>query len=163
MRSWQWSDAEALQRYANNRRVSRNLNDSFPSPYTVRDARRWLTHALCMSPETAFAIEVEGQSVGGIGFLLKQGNTRTAEVGYWLGEPYWGRGIVTDCVQSINSYIFENFPSVCRLFAQVFPWNLPSMRVLEKSGFTKECVLRNAAIKGGEVIDIVQYSLIRNL
>jgi uncharacterized protein (TIGR00725 family) len=163
VRSWQWTDAESLHRYANNRRVARNLNDGFPSPYTVRDARRWLAHALSASPETAFAIEVDQQSVGGIGFLLRHGAAaRSAEVGYWLGEPYWGRGITTESVRAIATYIFDNFPYICRLYAQVFPWNRPSMRVLEKAGFTRECVLHKAAVKSGDVTDIVQYALIGN-
>jgi uncharacterized protein (TIGR00725 family) len=164
IRSWEWSDAEPLQRYANNRKIARNLHDVFPSPYTVRDARRWLAHALSASPETAFAIEVDGQSVGGIGFVLKQGHAaRSVEVGYWLGEPYWGQGITTECVRAITAYIFENFPYICRLYAQVFPWNQGSMRVLEKAGFTQECILRKAAMKAGEVIDLVQYSRIGNI
>jgi RimJ/RimL family protein N-acetyltransferase len=164
VRSWEWTDAEALQRHANNRKISRNLHDVFPSPYTVRDARRWLAHALSASPETAFAIDVDGESVGGIGFMLKQGAAaRSAEVGYWLGEPYWGRGITTECVRAVSSYVFENFPYICRLYAQVFPWNKASMRVLEKAGFKQECVLKKAAMKAGEVIDLFQFALIGNI
>src|SRR5205807_1394677 len=110
----------------------RNLHDLFPSPYTMSDARRWLTHVMSTPTKTAFAIEVDGQSVGGIGFMLKHGPAaRSAEVGYWLGENYWGRGITTRSVLAITSYIFENFPYICRLYAQVFTWNKPSMRVLE--------------------------------
>ena len=161
IRSWEWTDAEALQQNANNRKVARNLHDLFPSPYTFRDARRWLCHALSTPSETAFAIEVDGQSVGGIGFVFKHASAaRSAEIGYWLGEPFWGQGIKTECVKALSRYIFENYPYICRLYAQVFPWNRGSMRVLEKAGFTQECVLRKAALKGGDVIDLVQYSLI---
>jgi uncharacterized protein (TIGR00725 family) len=164
IRSWEWTDAEALQQYANNRKVARNLHDVFPSPYTFRDARRWLCHALSTPSETAFAIDVAGQSVGGIGFVFKHGSAfRSAEIGYWLGEPFWGRGLTTECVRTLSKYIFENYPYICRLYAQVFPWNEGSMRVLEKAGFTRECVLRKAAIKAGDVIDLVQYCLIGNL
>jgi RimJ/RimL family protein N-acetyltransferase len=130
----------------------------------MRDARRWLAHALSANPETAFAIDIDGQSVGGIGFVLKQGaEARSAEIGYWLGEPYWGRGVTTECVRAVSSYVFETFPHICRLYAQVFPWNRPSMRVLEKAGFTHECILRKATMKSGEVIDLFQYSLIGNI
>jgi ribosomal-protein-alanine N-acetyltransferase len=162
IRSWTWNDAEPLQRHANNRKVWRNLHDGFPSPYTIRDARRWLTHSLSSSAESNLAIEVDGQSVGGIGFVPKDGpSSRSAEVGYWLGEEYWGRGIATECVRAIVTYAFAHHPELCRLYAQVFQWNVASMRVLEKAGFTHECILKKAAVKAGEVIDLVQYALIR--
>jgi RimJ/RimL family protein N-acetyltransferase/predicted Rossmann-fold nucleotide-binding protein len=162
IRSWTWDDAESLQRHANNRKIWRNLHDGFPSPYTIRDARRWLTHSLSSSSETNLAIEVGRQAVGGIGFVPKDGpSSRSAEVGYWLGEEYWGQGIATDCVRAIVTYAFANRPELCRLYAQVFEWNGASMRVLEKAGFTRECILKKAAVKAGDVIDLVQYALIR--
>ena len=142
--------------------IGKNLHDGFPSPYTIRDARRWLAHALSSPAETNFAIEIEGQSAGGIGYLLKDGpSARSAEIGYWIGEDFWGRGIATACVRAVTSFVFENHPGICRLYAQVFEWNASSMRVLEKAGFTQECVLRKAAVKAGDVIDLVQYALIR--
>ena len=162
IRSWEWTDAEALQHHANNRKVWKNLHDFFPSPYTMHDARRWLARCSSSSNETAFAIDVDGECVGGIGFVLKEGpSARSAEVGYWLGEEYWGRGLATDCARELSNYVFDQYPEICRLFAQVFPWNTASMRVLEKAGYTRECVLRKAAVKAGEVIDLVQYALLR--
>lgn len=162
LRSWEWADAEPLQRHANNRKVSRNLHDFFPSPYTMLDARRWLARCLSAAMETAFAIEVDGEAIGGIGFVLKEGPaSRSAELGYWLGEQYWGRGIAADCTRALSAYVFDRYPDICRLYAQVFPWNTGSMRVLEKAGYSQECVLKKAALKAGEVIDIVQYALIR--
>ena len=85
LRSWRWTDAEPVQRHANSRQVWRNLLDGFPSPYTVRDARRWLIHALAMSPETAFAIESDGEAVGGIGFVFKEGSSSSV-------PRKWGTG-----------------------------------------------------------------------
>ncbi len=162
VRSWRWIDAEPLQHHANNRKVWRNLHDFFPSPYTMHDARRWLARCLSAPQETAFAIDVEGRCVGGIGFVIKPGpSARSVEVGYWLGEEYWGRGLATESTRALSEYILEQYPEVCRLFAQVFPWNTASMRVLEKAGYTRECIMRRAAIKAGEVIDIVQYARIR--
>jgi [ribosomal protein S5]-alanine N-acetyltransferase len=162
IRSWRWNDAEELRRHANNREIWKNLHDGFPCPYTIRDARRWLAHALSRDPETAFAIEVDDQCVGGIGFVLKEGPaTRTAEVGYWLGQTYWGRGITTDALRGLTAYVFENFPAIVRLYAQVFEWNTPSMRVLEKAGYTLECVMRKSAVKAGKVIDLAQYVFLR--
>jgi len=163
LRSWEWNDAEALQRHANNRKIWRNLHDGFPSPYTMRDARRWLAHALSTPIETAYAIDVGGECVGGLGFLLKEGrSSRTAEIGYWLGEAYWNRGIVTECVRAMTSHILDTYPEICRLYAQVFEWNTRSVRVLEKAGYSPECILRKAAVKAGEVIDLRQYVYIRN-
>jgi len=162
IRSWEWRDAESLQRHANNRVVWRNLHDFFPSPYTMHDARRWLARCLSSNLETAFAIEVDGECAGGIGFVLKEGpSSRSAEVGYWLGEKYWGRGIVSECTKAVSEYVFNEYPDICRLYAQVFSWNEASMRVLEKAGYSRECVLRKAAVKAGEVIDLVQYALLR--
>ena len=162
VRSWRWHDAASLVQYANDRAVSRNLHDGFPSPYLLRDARRWLTRALSVFPETNFAIEVDGEAAGGIGFHPKEGlYHRSAEVGYWLGQAHWGRGIATDALSNITDYAFRNFSHLSRLYAHVFDWNVASMRVLEKAGFTREGVLRKSAQKAGRVIDMILYSRIR--
>jgi RimJ/RimL family protein N-acetyltransferase len=162
VRSWKWSDAAALRRHADNRHVWRNLYDGFPSPYTLTAARRWLAHCLSQKPETSFAIEVDGECIGGTGIVLKEGPAlRTAEVGYWIGETYWGRGITADAVRGLTAYVFEKFPEIVRLYAQVFEWNTASMRVLEKAGYTRECTMPKSAVKAGEVIDLIQYALIR--
>src|SRR5437868_6168209 len=96
VRSWRASDAESLARNANNRKIWINLRDLFPHPYTLRDARAYLQMVLPRSPETGFAIDVDGEAIGGVGFVLKPDVERvSAEIGYWLGEPFWGRGIAT--------------------------------------------------------------------
>lgn len=162
MRSWDWADVASIQRHANNRKVWKNLHDGFPSPYTIRDARRWLAHSLSSFPETAFAVDVEGEAIGGVGFVPKEGpSSCSAEIGYWIGESYWGRGIATASVCGVTAHVLENYPEICRLYAQVFEWNPASMRVLEKAGYTRECVLRKSAVKNDEVIDLVQYVLLR--
>jgi uncharacterized protein (TIGR00725 family) len=162
VRSWEWNDAESLQRHANNRSIWRNMHDGFPSPYTMAAARRWLTHALSRFPETAFAIEVNGNVVGGVGFMLKAGPSRcSAEVGYWVGEDFWGRGIATSALRALTAYVFDTFPYIVRLYAQVFQWNAASMRVLEKAGYTFECVMRKSALKAGKMIDLSQYVMLR--
>jgi RimJ/RimL family protein N-acetyltransferase/predicted Rossmann-fold nucleotide-binding protein len=162
VRSWRWEDASTLPLHANNRKVWKNLHDGFPSPYTAAAARRWLAHALSTPDETVFAIESGGEAVGGIGFYLQKGPQRcSAEIGYWLGEAYWGRGLATDAVRSVTDYAFENYPGLQRLYAQVFEWNLASMRVLEKSGYTREALMHRSAIKNGEFIDVVLYSRVR--
>ncbi len=103
IRSWQPEDAPALVRHANNHRVWRNLRDRFPHPYTARDADQWIRHATGMVPETHFAVAIGGEAVGGIGLDLQTDvHRRSAEIGFWLAEPYWGRSIATEAVQAMT-------------------------------------------------------------
>jgi RimJ/RimL family protein N-acetyltransferase len=161
LRLWDWSDAESLQRHANNRNVSSNLLDEFPHPYTARDAERWLSAG--ESTGTVFAIDVGGSAVGGIGFTSKD-STRlfTAEVGYWLGEDYWGRGIASEALCAVTSYAFASQPDLHRLCAHVFSWNPASMRVLEKAGYQREGVLRDSTIKNGRFVDEILFAKLRS-
>ena len=100
-------------------------------------------------------------AVGGIGILLQEDvHRRSAEIGYWLGEDYWGRGIVTEAVRRVTDWAFENF-DLCRIFAHVFAWNPASMRVLEKAGYEYEGRLRQSVTKDGQTIDQVIYAIIR--
>jgi ribosomal-protein-alanine N-acetyltransferase len=158
LRPWQLEDAPSLVRQANNRRISQNLRDAFPHPYTVDDADRWLAVANKHDPPTNFAIVVEGAAVGGIGLVLKEDvYYRSAEVGYWLGEQYWGRGIVSEALQAVSDYAFRTF-DVVRLYAGVFGWNPASARVLEKAGFSFEARLKNAITKDGRMTDELIYA-----
>src|SRR5687767_14887337 len=105
VRSWRLQDHDSLVRHANNRNVWINLRDRFPHPYTAADAKNWLECVLDRVPETNFAIAVGAEAVGGIGFMLQQDVAfRSAEVGYWLGEDYWGRGLATDALKAITEY-----------------------------------------------------------
>jgi RimJ/RimL family protein N-acetyltransferase len=114
-----------------------------------------------MSPRTHWALDVDGEAVGGIGIELGHGNyAKTGHFGYWLGESYWGRGIMSAAVRATVEYVFSRI-DVVRLEAPVFEWNPPSMRVLEKCGFVREGVLRRSAFKDGQVIDTVLYARIR--
>jgi [ribosomal protein S5]-alanine N-acetyltransferase len=107
VRSWQQTDAESLTANANNRKIWRNLRDIFPSPYSMADASAFIRSALTQVPESQLAISVDGQAVGGIGFVLHDDVERvSAEIGYWLGEPYWGRGIMTEAVQAVTNTPF---------------------------------------------------------
>jgi uncharacterized protein (TIGR00725 family) len=159
LRLWDWSDAESLQRHANNRRVWRNMLDQFPYPYTARDAENWLSG---QSAATVFAIDVDGQAVGGIGLTSRpEDAASTNEVGYWLGEEFWNRGIATESVCAITGYAFASNSDLHRISARVFPWNQASMRVLEKAGYRREGVLRHSAIKEGRFVDEVIFGRIR--
>jgi RimJ/RimL family protein N-acetyltransferase len=161
VRSWVWDDLDALVRHANNRAVWINLRDRFPHPYTRADGEAWLRHVLESRPETNFAIEAGGEAVGGICLVLGNDVERcSAEVGYWLGEAVWGRGIATAALRAVADHAFAAF-GLTRVFALPFAGNLASRRVLEKAGFTQEGVLRRSAVKDGRVTDQVLYALTR--
>lgn len=160
VRSWQGSDLASLVEHANNRNVWINLRDRFPFPYTSRDGRAFIKLARGMSPETFFAIAVESAAVGGVGFVLRDDVERvSAEVGYWLGERFWGRGIATEAVEAVSRYAIKEH-GLTRLFAIPFASNTASCRVLEKAGYTLEARLRRGAIKDGQIVDQLQYALI---
>lgn len=161
LRAWRRGDEESLIRHANNPKIWRNVRDRFPHPYTRADADSWIEIASSQTPITNFAIEVDGAAGGGIGVMLQDDVSRkSAEIGYWLGEAYWGRGIVTAAVRAVTDYAFATF-DLCRLYANVFEWNPASMRVLEKAGYEFEGRRRKSAIKEGQIIDEVVYAIIR--
>jgi RimJ/RimL family protein N-acetyltransferase len=161
LRPWRVGDEASLVRYANNRSVSRNLKDRFPYPYTAADANAWIERASTQTLVTAFAIVVDGGAVGGIGIELGTDvHRRSAEIGYWLGEPFWGRGIATEALRAVTEYAFEHF-DICRLEAGVFDWNPASARVLEKAGYTLEGRARLAVVKDGRSGDRLLYALVR--
>jgi len=161
LREWQPTDEQALVKYANNPRVSANLFDSFPYPYTVEDARQWIASQQNIEKPTFFTVELDGEAAGGIGVVLKQDVYRHgANIGYWLGERFWGQGITTEVVKLMVDYAFQNF-DLLRLQAGVYNSNPASMRVLEKVGFVKEGIARKAVFKRGEFLDEHIYSLVR--
>ncbi len=162
LRPWARTDVPALVRYANNRKIWLNLRDIFPHPYTRAHAEKWI--AICESsrgPTTNFAIELQGEAVGSIGYrLLDDVNCKTAIIGYWLGEPFWGRGIATAALKQATDGAFQSFP-LERVEATVFEWNPGSARVLEKAGYLLEARLRRSIFKDGRVADSLLYARIR--
>jgi [ribosomal protein S5]-alanine N-acetyltransferase len=161
VRSWCKNDLDALVRYANNAKIAANLRDQFPHPYTRSAAATYLADVRSADIETSFAVEYAGEAVGGIGFKLGTDIARlTAEMGYWLGEPYWGRGLTTRAVLATSEWAFENY-KLTRIFAMAFSHNVASMRVLEKAGFEREGILRRSAVKNGVVLDQVLYAKVR--
>lgn len=162
IRPWRRSDRGSLVRHGNNRKVWRNLADIFPHPYTEQDAETWFALLEQQVPLTNFAIEIDGEAIGGIGLTcFTDIGCKTAEFGHWLGEAHWGRGIATEAGKAFVAWAFENHP-LERLQAGVFEWNPASMRVLEKIGCLREGVLRRSVFKDGQVIDRVLYAITRD-
>jgi len=161
VRSWLKEDEASLVKYANNRAVSINLRDAFPYPYTRKDARDWIRAVSRQAPETQWAIASPEEAIGGIGLQLGEDiYRRTAEIGYWLGEPFWGMGIATRALETMTNYAFSQF-DLDRVQAEVFEWNLASARVLEKAGYCLEGRLRQRVTKAGKTIDCFLYAKIR--
>jgi [ribosomal protein S5]-alanine N-acetyltransferase len=156
-------DAPALARLANNIKVAQYLRDRFPHPYRLEDAVEWLSKTTTKSTDLVFAIcKLDGTYVGNIGLLpLTDVERITYEIGYWLGEEFWGQGIMTDALTCFSKYAFEAHPELLRLEAGAFGPNIGSQRVLAKAGYTLEGRRRRAAIKNGQVIDLVMYGLLR--
>ena len=161
IRAWRSEDAGALVKHANNRKVWLNLRDAFPHPYTQADAAAFLELVARQDPTTFFAIATEQEAIGGIGISVNQDVHRlTAEMGYWLAEPYWGRGIMSEAVARFTAYVFASFP-LRRVYAEPYAGNTASCRVLEKAGFVLEGRLRSSAIKEGQILDQLLYARIR--
>jgi RimJ/RimL family protein N-acetyltransferase len=161
LRGWRRGDEASLLRYADNRNVWLNLRDRFPRPYTAADAEAWIGIASAQSPVASFAIVIGEEAIGGIGLTLGDDVfRRSAEIGYWRGEPFWGRGIATEALRAVTEYALQYF-DICRLEAGVFEWNPASMRVLEKAGYLREGRARLGVTKDGRTGDRVLYGLVR--
>lgn len=161
VRPWLEADAGALTRHANNRNVSIHLRDRFPFPYEIEHARKFLDWVVVQDQPTVWAIEVDGEACGGIGIEQKTDVERiSAEIGYWLGESCWNRGIVTEALQAVTAEMFRRF-ELMRIYALPFADNLASIRVLEKTGYVVEGRLHRSAIKDGKVRDQLLYATYR--
>lgn len=162
LRPWRRGDEPSLVRYANNPKIAAQLRDLFPSPYTPADARLWVDRASAqVSVPTNLAIVRGGEAIGGVGIVpYEDVHRHSAEIGYWLGEPFWGLGLTTRAVAGMSSYAFANFDLV-RLAALVFETNPASARVLEKCGYRFEGRLVAAATKNGRTLDLLSYGLVR--
>ena len=163
LRVWTLADAPALAKLINNKKVQDNLRDGLPFPYGEEDAKAFLSAMLASDPDQnlAFAIEANGKLIGSISATRCANiHFRTAELGYYLGEPYWGKGFATEAVRQICDYIYRN-TDIIRIFAEPFAYNTASCRVLEKAGFQLEGLLRSNAVKNGRILDMKMYARIR--
>ena len=163
IRKWELSDAKELATALSNKNIQDNLRDGLPYPYTEQDGVDFISAMLSTNENDsfAFAIMADNKVIGSIG-VFRQGNIhrRTAELGYYIAEEYWGKGIMTEAVKQICEYVFDK-SDIIRIYAEPFAYNEASCRVLEKAGFQYEGTLRSNAIKNGKVIDMKMYSLLR--
>ena len=161
LRPWELSDDSSLASHANNRNIWIHQLDGFPHPFTLEHAQGWLERVQGETPPHSLAVEVDGQAVGTVGLhFQKDVYRRSAEVGYWIGEPYWGRGIMTEALHTFVEYSFGTF-DLCRIFARIFAWNPASARVARKVGFRLEGRLRKAVTKAERTTDLLLFSVVR--
>jgi [ribosomal protein S5]-alanine N-acetyltransferase len=158
IRDWREDDAASIAQYANNRQIWINLRDAFPYPYTLEGAEAFLSKAMRMEPRTYFAIASDHEAIGSIGLMPGIDVHRfTAELGYWLAEPFQGNGIMTKAIRALSEYAFTEL-GFHRIFAEPYTTNAASARVLEKSGFTLEGIMRAAVFKDGRILDQYLYA-----
>jgi len=163
IRDWENEDALSLAKYADNRKIWLNLRDAFPHPYTLSDAQEFIARVKTQNPRTVFAIASQTEAIGSIGLGLGKDIHRfTAEMGYWLAEPFWNLGIMTAAIKNFSDYAVDKF-NLNRIFAEPYASNPASARVLEKAGFVCEGIMKAHAYKDGKVLDMFLYAKTRNL
>ena len=163
IREWRINDKSALAENLNNPKVLNNLRDGLPYPYTEQDAEDFITAMLSANKNRtyAFAITLDDEVIGSIGVFRRDNiHYRTAEMGYYIGEPYWGNGYMTNAIKQVCEYVFEN-TDIIRIFAEPFAHNTASCRALEKAGFLYEGTLKSNAVKCGNIVDMKMYALVR--
>lgn len=160
LREFVAEDSLRMQKIANNKKIAINLRDGFPHPYTLEDAERFIGMFLKQDPVAVFAIQYKGVYAGNIGLhKLTDVYRYSAEIGYFLGEQFWNQGIMTKAVNMICSYGFREL-GIIRIHTGVFEYNTASQKVLEKCGFEKEAVFRDAVFKNGKICNEVRYALL---
>jgi [ribosomal protein S5]-alanine N-acetyltransferase len=158
LRPFETEDAASFAKHANNAKITKYMSDEFPHPYTIEHAAKFIGNAMSHQPTRIFAIELDGEAVGGIGIHPQTGIYRhNAELGYWLAEPYWGKGIITNAIKEIVAYAFRDI-DINRVFARPYGTNLPSAKALEKAGFILEARFEKTIFKNGEFLDELVYA-----
>ena len=163
LRKWQYTDSKSIAQVANNPNIAKNLRNTFPHPYSIEDAEWYVND--CISKEgknqITRAIEVDGKAVGSIGIFIKNDvYQKSGELGYWLAEDYWRKGITSKAVEIICKEAFATF-DIIRIFAEPYEYNAGSRGVLEKAGFKYEGTMRNGVYKNGNVFSYCMYSILR--
>ena len=153
IRKWTNDDIPSLAKYANNINIWNNLRNYFPSPYTEEDAKAWIERVTNEVPIVSLSIDLDGEAIGGIGLIMNSDvYVYSAEIAYWIGEPFWGQGIATEAIRQMIEYTFYYF-DIVRIYAEVFEHNKSSMRALEKNGFYLEGVRRKSVFKNNVLMD----------
>ena len=163
IRTWRIEDAGDLAKALNNKKIHDNIRDGLPFPYTVSDAEAFISSMLAADRGSTFAwaITVDDRAVGSIGVFRKENVHRlTAEMGYYIAEDYWGKGIAAEAIKQACAAIF-NETDIIRIFAEPYSFNAASCRVLEKAGFVYEGTLRKNAVKNGQIADSKMYAILR--
>jgi ribosomal-protein-alanine N-acetyltransferase len=161
LRSLELDDLEIFAQYANNQKIAINLRDGFPHPYILENAKAFYELVKSEVPENKFVIEYKGNFVGMIGLMpLKDVYRKSAEIGYWLAEPFWNKGIMTKAVISMVDWGWKNL-DIVRIHTGIYSYNKASARVLEKSGFTFECEFINSIYKNGIFSNELRYSILK--
>ena len=162
IRKWEIEDAEQLKDALNNEKILDNLRDGIPYPYTIENAREFIIQTLNAPVNTQYswAIVVDNKVIGSIGVFRKDNiHCYTAEMGYYIAEEYWGKGIMTKVIKEVCDYIFKK-TDIIRIFAEPFAYHIASCRVLEKAGFELEGTLRNNAVKKNKILDMKMYAIV---
>lgn len=160
IRDWQVEDASSISKYANNKKIWLNLRDAFPHPYRLQDAKSFISKAIESHPTTNFAVANRSEAIGSIGLVIgKDVHRFTAELGYWLAEPFWGKGIMTQAVKTLTAYGIHEL-GMHRIYAEPYTTNPASARILEKAGFKRDGILHLNVFKNGKVLDQFLYSYI---
>ncbi|MCB0647583.1 MAG: GNAT family N-acetyltransferase [Saprospiraceae bacterium] len=159
LRSWQHDDLPSLVKYGNNINIAKNLTNAFPFPYTEEAGKAFISFAIAPGEKTIFAIEVDGEAVGGIGIHPQYDIfSKNAELGYWLAEPFWGKGIISKAISKVVDHAFEHY-DITRIFARPFGSNIGSQRVLEKNNFQLEARFKKTIFKNGVFEDELVYAI----
>lgn len=165
IRSWKKSDAASLASVLSNKKLLNNLRDGIPYPYTEKDALEYIDAMLSADPNDtfAYAIDSNGKAIGSIGaFRQKNIHSHSAELGYYLAEEYWGKGVMTEAVRLFCEKVFAE-TDIIRIFAEPFAYNIGSRRVLEKAGFQFEGIMKCHAVKNGQILDMSLYGLTKQI
>ncbi len=164
LRKWNLADSQDVAHYANNKKIAANLRNVFPYPYTLADAEGYIRSCVENSEERQIcrAIVVNGRAAGSVGiFCGTDVYEKSAELGYWLAEEFWGNGIMTGAVKQLCQEAFDKF-DIIRIYAEPFAYNIGSRRVLEKAGFSLEGIMKKGVFKNGQIQDYCMYALLKD-
>ena len=162
LRPWKITDLDSLVKHANNFKIAKNMTDQFPFPYTLAKGKAFIDFVSSVNPPNILAIDIEGEAVGAVGVHQQSDIQKmNAEMGYWLSESYWGKGIMTEAIKRMADHAFKTWP-INRIYARPFGNNIGSQKVLEKAGFKLEAKFEKTFYKNDEFVDELIYAFRKN-